>query len=60
MTRQAALLLALGALAAAAAVVSFGSWILLRRGGRPEGSPASPTEPWPDDLDAPPAGGTRE
>jgi hypothetical protein len=32
MTRQVALLLALGALAAAAALVSFGSWILLRRG----------------------------
>ena len=32
MSRQAALLLALGAVAAAAALVSFGSWILLRRG----------------------------
>jgi hypothetical protein len=35
MTRQAALLLALGALATAAALVSFGAWILLRRGRRP-------------------------
>jgi hypothetical protein len=34
-SRQAALLVALGALAAAAALVSFGSWILLRR-GRPQ------------------------
>jgi len=34
-SRQAALLLALGAVAAAAALVSFGSWILLRRGRRP-------------------------
>ncbi len=32
MSRQAALLLALAAVAAAAALVSFGSWILLRRG----------------------------
>ncbi|HKX25299.1 MAG TPA: hypothetical protein VJP08_03165 [Actinomycetota bacterium] len=32
MTREVALLLALGALAAAAALVSFGSWLLLRRG----------------------------
>jgi hypothetical protein len=34
-SRQAALLLALGAAAAASALISFGSWILLRR-GRPE------------------------
>jgi hypothetical protein len=59
-TRQVALLLALGALAAAAALVSFGSWILLRRGGRPEGAGASPEEPRPGDLDPPPAGGTSE
>lgn len=39
MSRQAALLLALGAVAAAAALVSFGSWILLRRHG------------WRDDAD---------
>jgi hypothetical protein len=42
MTRQVALLLALGALAAAAALVSFGSWILLRRGSRREGTGTSP------------------
>jgi hypothetical protein len=36
MTRQAALLLALGSLATAAAILSFGTWILLRRGGRRE------------------------
>ncbi|HEX2026310.1 MAG TPA: hypothetical protein VHH92_07945 [Actinomycetota bacterium] len=35
MTRQAAMLLALGALATASAVVSFGAWILLRRGTPP-------------------------
>jgi hypothetical protein len=34
-SRQVALLLALGAAAAASALISFGSWILLRR-GRPE------------------------
>jgi hypothetical protein len=34
-SRQAALLLALGALATAAALISFGTWILLRR-QRPE------------------------
>ncbi|HZB03445.1 MAG TPA: hypothetical protein VE737_03875 [Actinomycetota bacterium] len=34
MTRQVALLLALGSLAAAGAIVSFGTWILLRRGRR--------------------------
>jgi hypothetical protein len=39
-SRQAALLLALGAVAAAGALVSFGSWILLRRGR----SPRSPDE----------------
>ncbi|MGH2674388.1 MAG: hypothetical protein ACRDKA_14785 [Actinomycetota bacterium] len=32
MSRQAALLLALAAVAAAGALISFGSWILLRRG----------------------------
>jgi hypothetical protein len=57
MTRQVALLLALGALAAAAVLVSFGSWILLRRGGRPEGAGGSPEEPRPGEFD-PPSGGT--
>lgn len=56
MTRQVALLLALGALAAAAALVSFGSWILLRRDGRAEEAGASPEEPRPGDLDPPPEG----
>jgi hypothetical protein len=37
MSRQAALLLALGSLAMAAALISFGTWILLRR-SRPESS----------------------
>lgn len=36
MSRQAALLVALGALAVSAALVSFGSWILLRRGRPPD------------------------
>jgi hypothetical protein len=53
MTRQAALLLALGALATAAALVSFGAWILLRRGrstgitglGSKDAGPDDPEEP---------------
>jgi hypothetical protein len=46
-TRQAAMLLALGALAAASAVVSFGAWILLRRGtpAPREDAPAIEEEP---------------
>jgi hypothetical protein len=43
MSRQAALLLALGALATAATLISFGTWILLRR-SRPE----SPEEDQPE------------
>jgi hypothetical protein len=48
-SRQVAILVALGAVAAAAALISFGSWILLRRGEPPskgdeERSP-QPSEP---------------
>ena len=35
MSRQAALLLALAALAVAGALISFGTWIILRRGNSP-------------------------
>jgi hypothetical protein len=35
-SRQIALLVALGAVATAAALISFGSWILLRRAEPPE------------------------
>jgi hypothetical protein len=38
MSKQAAILLALGALATAAALASLGAWILLRRGPRPPSS----------------------
>jgi hypothetical protein len=43
MSRQAALLLALGALATAAALISLGTWILLRR-SRPEGPDEDPPD----------------
>ncbi len=45
MSRQVALLLALGAVAAAAALVSFGSWILLRRHGRGDDAHEGEDEP---------------
>lgn len=45
MSRQSALLLALAAVAAAGALISFGSWILLRR-NRPR-HPAADTEDEP-------------
>jgi hypothetical protein len=41
MSKQAAILVALGLLAAAASLVSLGTWILLRRGHRPAGGEAS-------------------
>jgi hypothetical protein len=50
MSRQVALLLSLGALAAAAAVVSFATWILLRRGR------AEPRRSSPADAETPGAG----
>jgi hypothetical protein len=55
-TRQAALLLALGALATAAAVVSFGAWILLRRGRGDGDAPGPDDVEDPADDDAPAAG----
>jgi hypothetical protein len=48
-TRQAAMFLALGALAAASAVVSFGAWILLRRGTPPPREDGPDTEEEPDE-----------
>ncbi len=51
MSRQAALLLALAALAVAGALISFGTWIILRRGSSDDG---------PDDTDlTPPATETK-
>jgi hypothetical protein len=53
MTRQVALLLALGALAMAAALVSFGAWILLRRGPPPRMTGTGPKDGGSDDPDGP-------
>jgi hypothetical protein len=44
------MLVALGALASAAAIVSFATWILLRRGPAPPGDDAPATD---DDAPAP-------
>jgi len=49
-TRQGAMLLALGALASAATIVSFATWILLRRGAA---SPGDDTPATDDDEPAP-------
>ncbi len=60
MTRQAAVLLALAALATAAALVSFGAWVLLRRARPNGGDGPGPDDPGsnrsPDDVDPPAAG----